>query len=930
MSEYGTFDRSPMLSHHHELAHGVVLEAVKTVIEVHRHLLHNLVRAQEAFDEHRRGSHADFVIYRQAGRPHGRSRTCPAPEERRSNRYEHDGADGWARRRDGTQREEAARGHRHAPTSTPPSTRPSTGPTSGLDVKWVMEGLRDAAPQLGSTASPARRPRPPTPRSCAWPTRWTSSRKEMDKACEALSQAADGVLGRRAGASRTSRSVPPSADPGSFSYDPNSAKDLEEQQARPQRQGRPAYNAGAAAREKAFGDALAAVDSSYLPVAKTLAEVHGMEPPAEPGGTPGGGASGGWRRRLPAGGTRAAVSCWVPNYDPPAMARRRPRRRRLRRRRLRRLRRPRHRPASAATPADVADDDRAARRRPAGRPARTRTSRSPGRRWATHRCRPPAPGTPLPGGAPVPPARPRTARSTPVPCSAAAWWRGMTGAGWPAPSRARSASACTRAVGAQRPRAPRRERVRPGPWAVVRPAPRSGRPRAAGSAGGRGAAGRGGTEAAGAGGSPGRGGARAGSRAGRSRRRRSRRQAYQGRGGEAPRPPRLDRRDQRLDRRRRSRARRDRLTRGPSRRHRPGRARARAVAFAPDVHRALTATSREWMVSMSQAPTSASGPSSLVRVTVASGSRRVDLVLPGAVPVAELVPELARSVGLLDGATVYGGYHLVTAEGRALGRRRRPDHPGRRGRRADHRVRRGRRPGPARLRRRGRGDDRRRRARPQALAAGLGAAYRPLRRGPAARPRSGRPADPGQPARRRSRRRWSPPAWSPARSSSRARSTSPRPPSPWPGWARLRRRRRADARAGGRPRSPSRVVYAATGVDHRRARLPGRARRGPHPDDPAGRGRGGVPGDRAAAAAPSTFGYAEVLTTTLVLVVDRRQRLPVDGARGDRDARRPALQRRRHHRRPRRDRRRPGGRRRAAPPTRSSWRSPRPSACCWC
>jgi type VII secretion integral membrane protein EccD len=66
---------------------------------------------------------------------------------------------------------------------------------------------------------------------------------------------------------------------------------------------------------------------------------------------------------------------------------------------------------------------------------------------------------------------------------------------------------------------------------------------------------------------------------------------------------------------------------------------------------------------MSQAPVSASG---LVRVTVASGTRRVDLVLPGAVPVAELVPELARSVGLLDAATVYGGYHLVTPEGREL------------------------------------------------------------------------------------------------------------------------------------------------------------------------------------------------------------------------------------------------------------------------
>jgi hypothetical protein len=66
---------------------------------------------------------------------------------------------------------------------------------------------------------------------------------------------------------------------------------------------------------------------------------------------------------------------------------------------------------------------------------------------------------------------------------------------------------------------------------------------------------------------------------------------------------------------------------------------------------------------MSQAPTSTSG---LVRVTVASGARRVDLVLPGSVPVAELVPELARSVGVLDAVTVYGGYRLVTQDGREL------------------------------------------------------------------------------------------------------------------------------------------------------------------------------------------------------------------------------------------------------------------------
>src|ERR1700755_2872691 len=66
---------------------------------------------------------------------------------------------------------------------------------------------------------------------------------------------------------------------------------------------------------------------------------------------------------------------------------------------------------------------------------------------------------------------------------------------------------------------------------------------------------------------------------------------------------------------------------------------------------------------MSQAPVSTSG---LGRVRVFFRPRRVDLVLPGSVPVAELVPELARSVGLLDAATVYGGYRVVTAEGREL------------------------------------------------------------------------------------------------------------------------------------------------------------------------------------------------------------------------------------------------------------------------
>ena len=73
---------------------------------------------------------------------------------------------------------------------------------------------------------------------------------------------------------------------------------------------------------------------------------------------------------------------------------------------------------------------------------------------------------------------------------------------------------------------------------------------------------------------------------------------------------------------------------------------------------------------MSTAPPSA-GPaplSGLVRVTVASGSRRVDLVLPGAVPVAELVPELARSVGLLaHGLEQLGTAQVIRPRGRYVG-----------------------------------------------------------------------------------------------------------------------------------------------------------------------------------------------------------------------------------------------------------------------
>ena len=56
----------------------------------------------------------------------------------------------------------------------------------------------------------------------------------------------------------------------------------------------------------------------------------------------------------------------------------------------------------------------------------------------------------------------------------------------------------------------------------------------------------------------------------------------------------------------------------------------------------------------------------LLRITVTGADRRVDLALPVALPVVELVPGLAREIGVLDGETAYAGYWLTTADGRRL------------------------------------------------------------------------------------------------------------------------------------------------------------------------------------------------------------------------------------------------------------------------
>lgn len=56
----------------------------------------------------------------------------------------------------------------------------------------------------------------------------------------------------------------------------------------------------------------------------------------------------------------------------------------------------------------------------------------------------------------------------------------------------------------------------------------------------------------------------------------------------------------------------------------------------------------------------------LVRVSVISEDRRLDVAVPGALPVVEVAPAFARSLGVLDPSLVHGGYELRRADGTVL------------------------------------------------------------------------------------------------------------------------------------------------------------------------------------------------------------------------------------------------------------------------
>lgn len=64
--------------------------------------------------------------------------------------------------------------------------------------------------------------------------------------------------------------------------------------------------------------------------------------------------------------------------------------------------------------------------------------------------------------------------------------------------------------------------------------------------------------------------------------------------------------------------------------------------------------------------TAAAASGQLLRVTIQSGGRRVDVGLPGGVPLAEIVPSVARRLHVLDSVDAAAGYRFVRADGGAL------------------------------------------------------------------------------------------------------------------------------------------------------------------------------------------------------------------------------------------------------------------------
>ena len=62
----------------------------------------------------------------------------------------------------------------------------------------------------------------------------------------------------------------------------------------------------------------------------------------------------------------------------------------------------------------------------------------------------------------------------------------------------------------------------------------------------------------------------------------------------------------------------------------------------------------------------ATDASAVVRLSVVHAERRVDLAIPGRLPLLEVLPGVARGLGVLDATLLHGGYRLTRADGSEL------------------------------------------------------------------------------------------------------------------------------------------------------------------------------------------------------------------------------------------------------------------------
>ncbi len=90
---FGRFDRTEMLRHHHSLAHGLMLETIKSVIKSIDIFYTSLVTAQEAFDNENQNLRAQMLSYQNAVENLSESSHLPGVNDARDRYRNRNGGD---------------------------------------------------------------------------------------------------------------------------------------------------------------------------------------------------------------------------------------------------------------------------------------------------------------------------------------------------------------------------------------------------------------------------------------------------------------------------------------------------------------------------------------------------------------------------------------------------------------------------------------------------------------------------------------------------------------------------------------------------------------------------------------------------------------------------------------------------------------------